>query len=104
MAIFEGSARRGVPNFAADVVLETWKQPKAKEPLMRVTYEGEGIVMKGCEAYGELCPASVVRKMVETVVPKDYWGACGGSLKERNRSRNLPEEHDYEPHSDGTTF
>lgn len=85
---------RGIPQFAADVVLETWLSARAhSEPMVRLRYEGEEVVIKGCEAFGGLCPISVVRKAVEERVPRNLEKACGGRKENRTRrsEKSLPE-------------
>jgi len=79
MACFEDDTKRGVPDFAADVVLETW-QPLSPndETKLRIKYEGTNVVIKGCEEYGSLCPLSVVRKAVSKHIPKNFEEECNG--------------------------
>lgn len=78
MGIFENAANHGVPEFADDVVLETWVNPHAAEPNLRLKYAGADVVIKGCEQYGALCPLSVVRRAVAKDIPGDIIAACGG--------------------------
>lgn len=105
MACFEGGILRGVPEFATDVVLETWQPADPTHPpKLTVRYGGKPIVIDGCQEYGYLCPLDVVRKAVQRFIPTDYANACGGTMAERNRRNNLPEDHEHEAHSDGTTF
>lgn len=85
MGCFEDKIR-GIPQFAADMVLETWLSTQAhSEPMVRLRYEGEGVVIKGCEEFGDLCPVSVVRKAVRERVPRDLEKACRGRKEDRTR-------------------
>lgn len=104
MGCFEGGIKRGVPDFAADVVLETWQPADSTQPpKLAVRYGGKPLVIDGCQQYGHLCPLDVVRKAVQRFLPTDYASACGGTIAERNRRNNLPDD-DENGHSDGTTF
>lgn len=68
MGIIEDGAWRGVPKFGADVVLEVWERD-GKEDAVRVRYEGEEVVVKGCESWGGMCPISVFGKALRKRIP-----------------------------------
>lgn len=102
MALFENGARRGVPDFAADLVVETWVPPtEGVEPLVRLKYEGKDVQISGCEKYGTLCPVSVVKEAVRKHIPDDWHAACGGTLEQRKRERSRNRESDA---AEGTTL
>lgn len=101
MACFEDRAHRGIPDFAADVVLETWVHPDTPdEPKVRLKYAGEDVLMAGCEQYGPLCPVAVVRAAVAKHIPDDWDRACGGSFDPPSPPATSKEESGAE----GTTF
>lgn len=88
LALFENKAHRGVPAFAADLVMETWVPLEASretEPRVRLVYEGKPVAVSGCEQYGDLCPLSKVREAVARHIPHDREGACGGTMDQRRR-------------------
>lgn len=98
LGCFENENIRGVPDFAADLVLETWKHPKKveQEPLLKLRYEGEEVQIAGCEQYGTLCPLSVVRAAVSQHIPTDLPGECASTA--------APTEAGHHGSDDGTSF
>lgn len=109
MGCFEDEARHGVPEFAEDVVLETWVNPhNDNEPKVRLKYSGDDIIIRGCEQYGPLCPISVVRKAVAKHIPVDLDRACGGALVPRSGSGSKVDteavEHKQPSAPEGSSF
>lgn len=105
MGCFEDAANRGVPEFAADVVLETWDDGRPNsEAMVRLRYEGEEVVIKGCEAFGAMCPVSMVRKAVRDRLPPDLKEACQGTAEDRLGGRRGSGNKVVVDRADGTTF
>lgn len=92
---------RSIPDFAADLVLETWESDNETDPLLTMRYEGEQIFVPGCEKYGRHCPLSVVRRAIAEYIPKDINAEC--NAVDRDMLVSSPGPKTGEP-SDGTSF
>ena len=77
-----------MPDFADEVVLEKW-EPASKndEAQLRLKYNGNDVIIKGCEEYGTLCPLSVVRKAISKHIPQDFAKECEASTTHENSAQ-----------------